>query len=237
MSYRQDAPGAEQAMDLNEKDRHRKFLIVVIKDGRRLGPSEIANALTILLLIIVLGFCAAAAAGYFIGRQVHDPPGAGRTAEGRLPDRAQPPLQKAPEEKVPVAAVKPDDPQRTAHQVAVEDFEAAVNQKRNAVRIRFALLNVHAGKTPATGYVFVVLQPRQPASEYWPSYPKALLRNGAVQNFEKGDPFSIVKKKIIKVKIEVSSAGDYDSAVIHVYASDGTLILKRIFPVDHAAPG
>ncbi len=219
-------------MDLEKKEKPKKLSIIVIRDGRRLSAPEIASTLAAILMLVVLGVCVAAVAGFFIGRQTYHWT-KGETA--KIDARQSPSSSREVPAVANADAPKKEAPDAGANTMAVAGFQARFDRKKMAFRIRFELLNRDLNRETATGYVFVALKPQRPGSEDWPTYPKAVFRNESVQNFRDGDPFSIVKKKILKVTISnISLPETYEAAVIYVYASDGSLVLKKNFDLKHA---
>lgn len=222
-------------MDLEKKEKPKKLSIIVIREGRRLSAPEIASTLAGVFLLVIFAVCVAAVAGFFIGRQ---------TAHWMKGEPAKIEARKSPSSPQEIPAVanaeapaKKTTPDAEASTMAVEAFQARFDRKKMAFRIRFELLNRDLNRETATGYVFVALKPQRPGSGDWPTYPKTVFRNESAQNFRDGDPFSIIKKKILKVTIgNISVPEAYEAAVIYVYASDGSLVLKKNFDLRHV-PG
>jgi hypothetical protein len=111
--------------------------------------------------------------------------------------------------------------------LSIENFKARFDLTKQSFRYTFLLKNKNSKSTTANGYIFVILKSDGMGSEHWLVYPQTVLLNGVPQNFKNGDPFSIIKHKVINKKITTQYI--YDISEIFVFSNEGNLVLREIF--------
>ena len=117
-------------------------------------------------------------------------------------------------------------------QVDVEDVRLARDPETDQFRVQFKLINATGEEEPISGHTFVVLKnPAQPGGDWLP-LPQVPLQDGRPVAASRGRSFAIARFNTIRFpagsKKQLSGFG---IATVFVYASDGTLLLEKDFPV------
>jgi hypothetical protein len=113
------------------------------------------------------------------------------------------------------------------YSLSIENFKARFDLTKQSFRYTFLLKNKNSKSTTASGYIFVILKSEGLESGNWLVHPQTDLLNGVPQNFKNGDPFSIIKHKVINKNITAQYI--YNTLEIFVFSNDGNLVLRESF--------
>jgi hypothetical protein len=116
--------------------------------------------------------------------------------------------------------------------MTVENLQMSVDSTTDMVHLTFLLRNKKTDNVPISGYVFVILKPGYLDSTSWKGHPQRILKEGILQDFTKGERFTIARFKTIESKFRNISKEDGPAFVsIWVFSGDGNLILIKDFYV------
>ncbi|MFH1077333.1 MAG: hypothetical protein V1753_10990 [Pseudomonadota bacterium] len=107
----------------------------------------------------------------------------------------------------------------------ISDFKLKKARKTNIVKYEFILKKKSEKPKKISGFIFVLVKPIKQDSASWWTAPKASLQKGAPDNFKKGQPFSISKRKTVQGSLGGFSKKPEEISVL-AYSDSGELLLK-----------
>jgi len=114
--------------------------------------------------------------------------------------------------------------------MTVENLHMSINSTTDMLHITFLLRNKKKDNAPISGYIFVMLKPDYLDSTSWKGHPQRILKEGILQDFTKGERFTIARFKTIRGKFRnISKQGGPAFLTIWVFSVDGKLILIKDF--------
>jgi hypothetical protein len=206
----------------------KKYTIIVIGDKRRIGSFEISAATLITAISFMLGLVLILFTLLAIGTFSKNEANVKLDSADRQATSATQRSEDVSDRQKRQGDDVPRPPADLAHKLSIENFKAYYNPARNLVRYKFLLKNQSEDST-VSGRIFVVLKSGDANSTSWLVFPKTALNDGTPKNYKDGDPFSISKYKIIQNHISTNAV--YDSIVIYVFSTDGSLTLKNSFNI------
>lgn len=116
--------------------------------------------------------------------------------------------------------------------MTVENLQMSVDGTIDMLPFTFLLRNKKTDNVPISGFVFVILKPDYLDSTSWKGHPQRILKEGILQDFTKGERFTIARFKTIRGKFTNISKWDGPAFVsIWVFSGDGKLMLIKEFYV------
>jgi len=202
--------------------RQKKLTIIVIQDERRLCSFKFPMSFLTILLVTIIGLSIITFAAVLL----HNRMGSLYKEEftARVETQLKPADTKNNETK---AGNTLDNTVAQTYSLSIENFKARFDLTKQSFRYTFLLKNKNSKSTTISGYIFVILKSEGLGSEHWLVYPQTVLLNGVPQNFKDGDPFSIIKHKVINKNITTQYI--YETFEIFVFSNEGNLVLREIF--------
>jgi hypothetical protein len=201
--------------------RQKKFTIIIIHDERRLFSFKLPGNILTICLVTVIGLCVIS----FTAVLLHNRIGSFKEdITANINTHAKPSDAGKNEASADATVV---NSATQSYNLSIENFEANFDLSRKLLRYSFLLKNKTSKNTPESGYIFLILKSEGSGEERWAADPQTILSNGVPQNFKDGDPFSIIRHKVIAKDISIQHV--YDSASIFVFSDDGKLVLKENF--------
>ena len=103
----------------------------------------------------------------------------------------------------------------------------------NSVKIRFTLKNIDMESAEIKAYSFIVLSPAKGSQESPKCFPKTTLKDGRPLKFQKGEPFSISRYKIVSATLQdIDSISDFKTATVYVYSEKGNLLSQKSYEIN-----
>ena len=199
-----------------------KVTIIVIQDDRRLFSFKFSMSFFIICLVSIIGLITISFSAVLFHNRLESlikgEPSAKVETQSKLADA------KKTESEVNTALAHAD---KQPYSLSIENFAARFNLTKQSFRYSFLLKNKNSQNTTASGYIFVILKSEGPGSENWLVNPHTSLLNGVPQNYKDGDPFSIIKHKVINKNITTQYI--YDTCEIFVFSNEGHLVLRETF--------
>ncbi len=136
-------------------------------------------------------------------------------------------IKKKPDIKPAIAAEK-----KVIFKVAVDNFLYSISADNKIIKTQFKLINKNSKTRAASGYTFVLLKNREIDKNKWFIFPKVAILSGKPAQLKKGRFFSISRYNIIQFmqKVPAKNIESFNEAIVFVYASNGDLLLEKIFP-------
>jgi len=202
--------------------RQKKLTIIVIQDERRLCSFKFPMSFLTILLVTIIGLSIITFAAVLL----HNRKGSLDKEEftARVETQLKPADTKNNETK---AGITLGNTVAQTYSLSIENFKARFDLTKQSFRYTFLLKNKNPKSTTISGYIFVILKSEGLRSEHWLVYPQTVLLNGVPQNFKDGDPFSIIKHKVINKNITTQYI--YETFEIFVFSNEGNLVLREIF--------
>ncbi len=207
---------------MNIGKRQKKLTIIVIQDERRLCSFKLPMSFLTIFLITIIGLSIIS----FIAVLLHNRLGSLNKEEFTARVETQLKAVDARDNKTETGNTL-GNTIALNYGLSIENFKARFDLTKQSFRYTFLLKNKNSTSTTANGYIFVILKSDGMGSEHWLVYPQTVLLNGVPQNFKNGDPFSIIKHKVINKKITTQYI--YDISEIFVFSNEGNLVLREIF--------
>ncbi|HYA15746.1 MAG TPA: hypothetical protein VEF33_15530 [Syntrophales bacterium] len=203
-----------------------KITIIVIQDERRLCSFKLSTSFLTICLVILIGLIIVS----FTAVLFHNRLGSLNKEEltARVETQPKPAVAKNTESVADSAKVNAI---AQIYSLSIENFEARFNLTKQSFRYSFLLKNKNSKNTTASGYIFVILKSEGLELENWLVNPQTVLLNGVPQNFKDGDPFSIIKHKVINKNITTQYT--YNTCEIFVFSNEGDLVLRETFNLKH----
>ncbi|HVO65588.1 MAG TPA: hypothetical protein VMT12_03810 [Syntrophales bacterium] len=203
-----------------------KVTIIVIQDERRLCSIKLSTSFLTICLAIIIGLILIS----FTAVLFHNRSGSLNKQELTAKVETQPKPAEAKNTESEADNTKTNVITQT-YNLSIENFEARFDLTKQSFRYSFLLKNKNSKSTTASGYIFVILKSEGLGLENWLVNPQTVLLNGVPQNFKDGDPFSIIKHKVINKKI--TSQYTYNTCEIFVFSNEGHLVLREAFNLKH----
>ncbi len=207
---------------MSKSKRQKKLTIIIIQDERRLFSFKFPMSFLTICLVTIIGLIIVSFAAVPFHNQVRSLSKEEFTA--RLETQPKPADVKNAESEAD--SVKFNTVAQT-YSLSIENFKARFDLTKQSFRYTFLLKNKNSKSTTASGYIFVILKSGGLESENWLVHPQTDLLNGVPQNFKNGDPFSIIKHKVIDKNITAQYI--YNTLEIFVFSNDGNLVLRESF--------
>jgi len=116
------------------------------------------------------------------------------------------------------------------NQMTVEDLQVRIDSTTDILHLTFLLRNKRQDDVPISGYVFIIFKPDYLDSAAWKGHPQRILQEGILQDFTKGERFSIARFKTIRgIFRNISQHNGPAFVSIWVFSGDGKLILIKDF--------
>ncbi|MBN2516045.1 MAG: hypothetical protein JXC33_08430 [Deltaproteobacteria bacterium] len=114
--------------------------------------------------------------------------------------------------------------------MTVENLQMSIDKATDMLYCTFLLRSNKRDNVPISGYIFVILKPDYLNSMSWKGYPQRILKEGILQDFTKGERFTIARFKTIRSKLRnISEQSGSAFISILVFSGDGKLILIKDF--------
>ena len=127
----------------------------------------------------------------------------------------------------------PIGPLDNFNHMTIENLRVDVDSTTDMMHFTFLLRNKKTDNISISGYVFVILKPDYLDSKTWKGHPQRILEEGLLQDFTKGERFSIARFKTIQGKFRnISEQSGPAFVSIWVFSSEGNLILIKDFYVE-----
>jgi len=201
-----------------------KVTIIVIQDDRRLFSFKFSISFFTICIVTTIGLIIISFSAVLLHNRLESI----NKAELIAKDEAQskPADAKKAESEVNTALAHAD---KQTYSLSIENFAARFTKQ--SFRYSFLLKNKNSQNATASGYIFVILKSEDPGLENLLVNPDTSLLNGVPQNYKDGDPFSIIKHKVIHKNITVQYV--YDTCEIFVFSNEGNLVLRETFNLKH----
>jgi len=202
--------------------RQKKLTIIIIQDERRLFSFKFPISFLTICLVTIIGLIIISFGVVLFHNQVRSLSKEEFTA--RLETQPKPANVKNAEseaDSVNVSTIA------QTYSLSIENFKARFDLTKQSFRYTFLLKNKNSKSTTASGYIFVILKSEGLESENWLVHPQTVLLNGVPQDFKNGDPFSIIKHKVINKNITTQYI--YNTIEIFVFSNEGNLVLRESF--------
>jgi len=116
--------------------------------------------------------------------------------------------------------------------VEVDRFKTSLEPYSNTLNVEFALKKIGPDSDSISGYAFVVLKDTESNQDQWLVFPSVGLISGKPSPINRGQYFSIARFKWMKFEINnLADIRRYEYATVFVFASEGTLLMKKDFPI------
>ncbi|MBL0700151.1 MAG: hypothetical protein JJV92_04655 [Desulfosarcina sp.] len=121
---------------------------------------------------------------------------------------------------------------KVTFKMAIDNFAYSISADNRIIKTEFKLINKSSKSRAASGYTFVLLKNNKIDKNKWLISPQIALLSGKPVQFKKGRFFSISRYNIIKFrqKVPKENIESFNEAIVFVYASNGDLLLEKIFP-------
>ncbi len=117
-------------------------------------------------------------------------------------------------------------------QVDVDSFKVSLEPYGSKLNVEFALKKIDPDSESISGYAFVVLKDTESKQDQWVVFPSAGFVSGSPSPVNRGQYFSIARFKWMKFEIDnLADARRFKYATVFVFALEGTLLVKKDFPV------
>ncbi len=122
---------------------------------------------------------------------------------------------------------------KTISKVAVDNFLCSLSTNNRNIETKFKLINKSSKAGAVSGYTFVLLKNNKKDKKQWVILPRVAIPAGKPAQFKKGRFFSILRYTTIKFKQQIPAENieNFNEAVVFVYASNGDLMLEKVFSV------
>ncbi len=122
---------------------------------------------------------------------------------------------------------------KTISKVAVDNFLCSLSTDNRNIETKFKLINKSSKAGAVSGYTFVLLKNNKKDKKQCVILPRVAIPAGKPAQFKKGRFFSILRYTTIKFKQQIPAEHieNFNEAVVFVYASNGDLMLEKVFSV------
>ena len=116
--------------------------------------------------------------------------------------------------------------------VAVGDLEIWEEQRGSRFKYQFVVKRTDRKTGKASGYTFIVLNPREGSGESARVTPETSLKDGKPGVFKNGQAFSIARYKFVRGTLaKVKSVDHFESATLYVFSDTGEILEQKTFQI------
>lgn len=230
-----------------EKNK-KSWTIIIIGDKSQLGSFEITKKFLVSLVVIVAALAVLTPALYWFHNRSHI------TVQKDLADKItetqnlltralqtnaelskknedlEEALSSTFQHTTTTKSESPVGPLDYFNHLTVESLQMSIDSTTDMLHFTFLLRNKKTDNVPISGYVFFILKPDYLDSTSWKGHPQRILKEGILQDFTKGERFTIARFKTIRGKVRnISKQGGPAFLSIWVFSVDGKLILIKDF--------
>lgn len=224
------------------------WTIIIIGDKSQLGSFEITKTFLVSLVVIVAALAVLTPSLYWFHNRSHITVQRDLAAKitetqslltralqanaelSKKNDEIEEALSSTLQPTTTTKSESPVGPLNYFNHMTVENLQMNIDNTTDMLHLTFLLRNKKTDNAPISGYIFVMLKPGYLDSTSWKGYPQRILKEGILQDFTKGERFTIARFKTIRGKFRnISKQGGPAFLSIWVFSVDGKLILIKDF--------
>ncbi|MCG2759070.1 MAG: hypothetical protein L6263_11640, partial [Desulfobacteraceae bacterium] len=115
----------------------------------------------------------------------------------------------------------------------IKDFSILFEPDTAALNVQFKIVNTSQNDQPVSGHAFVILKQNEDDQSSWLTFPSVPLVSGKPTLFKKGQYFSILRFKTIKLQMRnMTDPKLFKTATVFVFTTTGELLLEKSFPIE-----